>query len=76
MLKKAFIITSVKCYNLVHIYFSLLNTEGKKILQLQHLNVVPALATVGLSADLTDKLTEIGKLIIIVLMFMGRIRNR
>ena len=35
--------------------------------------VTSALATVGLSMGLTPELTEIGKIIIIVLMYLGRI---
>lgn len=52
--------------------FLLLLTENSKFLDIVF-EVVSAFGTVGLSRGLTSELSEIGKVIIIVLMFIGRL---
>lgn len=72
MIKRAFLITFLSMSLLFVAILILTRTENTDILTLSY-ECVSALATVGLSLDFTPNLTVFGKLIIILLMFMGRI---
>lgn len=72
IVKRAFLITSLSMAVLFVAIMILSITENVSITTLVF-ECVSALATVGLSLDFTSKLTLIGKIVIILLMFMGRI---
>ncbi len=69
---KAFLITGISV-GLVTLYtFLLLLTEDQPLTQILF-EVVSAFGTVGLSANLTPQLSSIGRLLIISMMFIGRV---
>lgn len=76
--------TISRVYEIVFIYLGIIFTASFILLVTEHLpnnngieyvffEVISALATVGLSLGLTPHLTVIGKLTIMILMFVGRI---
>jgi len=71
-IKKAFILASIYLSFCLVIFLLLLYTEGvnfEKIL----FEVFSAMGTVGLSTGITSHLTSIGKILIIITMFTGRL---
>ncbi|MDN6106618.1 MAG: Trk family potassium uptake protein, partial [Lactococcus sp.] len=73
-----------RVYEIVFIYIGIIFTSAFILLITEHLpknngieyvffEVISALATVGLSLGLTPELTAIGKVTIMILMFIGRI---
>lgn len=72
IVKRAFLITLLSVAVLFISMMMLSITEGVDITTISF-ECISALATVGLSMDFTENLSLIGKCIIILLMFMGRI---
>lgn len=69
---KSFIITSVSIFCVVLFTLLLLLTEGQPILPILF-ETTSAFGTVGLSTGLTSQLSAMGRLLIIILMFTGRV---
>ncbi|GFH40785.1 K+ transporter trk [Lactococcus insecticola] len=76
--------TISRVYEIIFMYLAIIFTSSFVLLITEHLprnngieyvffEVISALATVGLSLGLTPDLTDIGKIIIMLLMFIGRI---
>lgn len=72
LIRKAFLITALSMSLLFVAIMILVVTEGAPVMQIAY-ECVSALATVGLSLNFTPTLSTVGKVVIIMLMFMGRI---
>ena len=71
-MKKASVIVYVSLFSVI-VFTLLLNATNPVTLQDALFEVISGLATVGLTMDLTSHLNTIGRLIIIVCMYLGRI---
>jgi trk system potassium uptake protein len=69
---RAFLITAISAGLVALFTFLLLTTEEKPLMEVLF-EVVSAFGTVGLSTGLTGSLTPAGQLLIVCLMFVGRI---
>lgn len=69
---KAFLIVAISMVLIASFVFMLILTEDHQLIQIIF-EAVSAFATVGLSTGITPVLSVAGKLLIIVLMFIGRI---
>lgn len=72
IVKRAFLVASLSVAILFIAILILTKTEGASITTVTY-ECISAIATVGLSLDFTPHLSYIGKFVIIILMFMGRI---
>lgn len=72
IIKRAFLVASLSIAILFIAILILTKTEGAGITTISY-ECISALATVGLSLNFTPHLSVIGKFVIIILMFMGRI---
>lgn len=72
LIRKAFLIATLSAMLLFFAILILSTTEKAGLFDIAY-ECVSALATVGLSLGLTPELTVIGKVVIMLLMFMGRI---
>lgn len=72
LVKRALLVAFLNLALLLIAILILTRSEGADIITLSF-EAVSAIGTVGLSLDFTTKLTAIGKIVIILLMFMGRI---
>jgi len=68
---KSFLIVALSASLVALFTFLMILTEEHQLIQIIF-EVISAFATVGLSTGITPQLTAIGKLLIIVLMFIGR----
>ncbi len=71
-MRKSSVIVYVSMFSVIT-FTLLLNATNPVTLQDALFEVISSLATVGLSMDLTSNLNTIGRLIIIVCMYLGRI---
>lgn len=72
IIKKAFAVTILALFWIAAVVFILLITEEAGLLQIMF-ETVSAFGTVGLTMGLTPSLTSIGKIAIMLTMFLGRV---